>query len=133
LELYAYRQGNAHSIYFLEVHPNRDVKAFLENLARFRTKDARGLIARLDLTASNGIVWNPSHTRALRHNAKPICEFKNGKSRLLWFRDSLDSENLICTNGFKKSSDETPQSEIQVALSRMELFYKSRATLLDRK
>jgi hypothetical protein len=64
------------------------------------------------------------------YNAKPICEFKGGQARILWFQDQFDSRNLICTNAFGKKGDQTPASEINTAHARMKLFYANRAKLL---
>ena len=133
MELYAYCYGDAYRIYFLEVHEKSDVKAFLEDLVRTSKRDATSLIRRLDVTCRSGLVWNDNHTRALRHLAKPICEFKGGQARILWFCDKLDQQIIVCTNGFKKKSDDTPQREIARAHSRMELYYKNRTTLLAKQ
>ena len=132
MELYAYCQGHAHRIYFLEVHENRDVKAFLEDLHRARKRDFVAIVRRMDVTCKSGLLWNDNHTRRLRYDAKPTCEFKAGQARILWFVDKFDQQIIVCTNAFKKKSDDTPQGDINRAHSRMELYYEHRKTLLAR-
>jgi hypothetical protein len=114
----------------LEVHEKHDVKAFLEKLLKTSKSHVTAIVRRLDATCESGLVWNDNHTRALRHNAKPVCEFKAGQTRILWFRDKLNPQILICTNAFTKKSDGTPLRDIDRAHSRMEAYYKNREVLL---
>jgi hypothetical protein len=133
LELYPYCKGREHSIYFFEVHQNKDVRAFLRELHRSSPDEATGLVSLMDRTAKNGIIRNQQTTRSLKHWAKPTHEFKKGQARILWFQDKQDPRNIICTNGFKKKKEETPRNEIEHSHERMSLFYQNRNELLSKR
>ena len=89
---------------------------FYLHLGQTATKDGDRLLALLERVSQS---WPPHNTDISHQIRNEIFEFIQGQLRVLWFYE--EGKVILCTHGFLKRSQKTPDREI----SRAELLRKS--------
>ncbi len=94
---------------------------FLGGLGQTLQKDSDRMLALLGRVAMEG----PPRNTEISHQIKgKLFEFVQGGLRVLWFYD--EGKLIICTSGFVKKGQKTPQSEIGHAIQLMDDYFEDK-------
>jgi hypothetical protein len=116
--------GPRHLVCAIGSSPTRcDLMAFLTDLRRDRRGDHAGLWGLFKRASEQGLVGETQFYHKLGDN---LWEFIQGKARVLFFFDG--NKLIVCTHGFLKKSNKTPQREIDLAARRRDEYLRLKAS-----
>lgn len=101
-----------------------DLMEFLGELSRDYPSEFKGIYDLFKQSSGSRI---PARSRHVKSLGDGIFEFKKGDARVLWFEDGGD-RLVICSHGFIKKSQETPDVEFDRALDRKKRYFKDKAS-----
>jgi len=123
LTLHTLAKGKQANIYALGDGGSVQVIDFLEEMEQKRPKEVAKMAALLDRVIEHGI---PKDKQKCRTLGNKLYEFKTrGGLRIVWFWD--EEKMVICTHGFKKSTQKTPRGQIERALSKKADYFEAKA------
>jgi phage-related protein len=96
---------------------------FLDELEKNFQDQADRIFFRLEETARQGPSINPEICRKI---GQEIWEFREGRIRILWFYGE-NREIIICSHGFLKKTQKTPQNEKNRAVAARKQYFRSLA------
>jgi hypothetical protein len=119
-------EGQAFRIYAWEKSNSCETLDFLKHLQKYCLSDHKRILAILKFTSESGPSRNPQQCRSLEgDHARGLYEFKApAGARLIWFYDK--NQIIICSHGFIKKQQKTPNSEIYKAQSIRQEYLKEK-------
>ena len=91
-----------------------ELRSFFSGLESNLKKDGRRMLGLLKRVAQRGPDLNPDICHQVEEK---IFQFSQGRIRVLWFYDQ--NKIILCTHGFVKKTQKTPQKELKLANKRM--------------
>lgn len=67
----------------------------------------------------------PPRSEKVKYLGEGIFEFKKGDARVLWFEDGA-GRLIVCSHGFTKKSQETPDIEFARAVERKKNYFRDK-------
>jgi len=124
VRIHKLKEGKLHTLYALGDGKTVATLDFLEEMSGKRRKEVDKLNALIERSLEHGVPKNKQKCRTLGNG---IYEFKTtGGLRLVWFWD--EGQMIICTHGFKKSSQKTPPGQRERALAKKADYFEAKAS-----
>ena len=105
-----------------------ELRSFFSGLESNLKKDGRRMLGLLKRVAQRGPDLNPDICHQVEEK---IFQFSQGRIRVLWFYDQ--NKIILCTHGFVKKTQKTPQSEKDHAKSMMSRYFEEKRSAALRK